>query len=244
MPSSWKVGLQAAVVEQRDLHRVVGRQRLGQQLARRAWSIVSRSASVRAQLQVLAEALLGGLLDRREAAVGAEGGAAAEDGGAVSRASTRRVRGRREGSVILVRSWRASWGFVAAVAGRHGHRLGVVPLPAPPGLGAVGASMPKASPRAAAPRGRRPASRRCVRPRRWPRARPRACRRPGRGSARTTSRSVSAGTLAFGSSGIGPGGAGRRRSGSGALRLRGEGGGAKRGPHEPAQKSFGHGVLA
>ena len=207
------------------------------------WSMVSRSASDPRPAQVLAEALLGGLLDRRKAAVRTEGGAAAEEGG--GRQHGRQAqRGRRNGSVLLDSVMAGLMGFCA----RRGLAAWASAGGCPCRLHRVWAKSAHpcrmASPRAVAPRGRRRASHRCVQPRRWPRARTRACRRSGRGSARTTSGRSARERWPWRRAGSGRAwpDVGRRRAG--ALCLRGEGGCAKRGPHEPAQKSFGHGVLA
>jgi hypothetical protein len=104
-------GLQPAVVEQRDLHRRVGRQRLAQQLghARIDGRLFVGRACPRELL--VAQVLLRDALRRAEAAVGAEAGAAGEQGAgcraqkdshrgpsvAVRRLRRRRTRGTRSG---------------------------------------------------------------------------------------------------------------------------------------------------
>ncbi len=120
MPSSWNAGLQAPVVEQRELHRVVHRQRLRQQLGRRAARWCRRSAVGARPAQVLAQTLLGRLLDRAEAAVGAERGAAARHGGADQNGRqpqppARRARSAQRGKP---RASRARCGAAAPYSGR------------------------------------------------------------------------------------------------------------------------------
>lgn len=70
-------GLQPLVIEQRDLHRIVDRQRLGQQLGHAGVDAVLVSCRP-GPADFLAEPLASGLLHRAEAAVRADAGAAGQ----------------------------------------------------------------------------------------------------------------------------------------------------------------------
>ena len=74
-----EAGLQPAVVQQCDLDRVVGRQRLGQQFTHALVDAVLIGSGA-GPADLLAEPVLGGLLHGVEAAIRAEGGAASEGG--------------------------------------------------------------------------------------------------------------------------------------------------------------------
>ncbi len=73
-----KAGLQAAVVEERDLHRRVGRERLAQQLGDTRVDAIALGVAARPDEVFVRQALLRCLLCGAEPAVGAEAGAAGE----------------------------------------------------------------------------------------------------------------------------------------------------------------------
>ena len=104
--------------------------------SRTRWSMRSRSASERAQLHVLAEAILGGLLHRCEAAVRAEGGAAAEHAGCCQHGQRLPAWPASARGSVWRRAWRYSWRLVPGVAlwRGHGHGFGLV-LASARGLG-------------------------------------------------------------------------------------------------------------